>query len=352
MNLDLNLIALSFLAPHFSPRRINFQLRGLTPEEFFSGKAWRELPLDEDFYLKVKSLDWKEVEKTQKWCQEKGIKVLGRSSPSYPECLNRLEDPPPVIYLWGGEIFYEKNIAVVGTRKPTNYGKEVAFRISADLSRAGLGIVSGLARGLDSVAHQAALETGGRTIAVLGSGFKKIYPPENKKLAEKIILNGCLISEYPPETSPNQWHFPSRNRIIAALSRGVLVIEAGEGSGALITCDFALDMGIEVYVVPGSVFSPSSRGCHQLIKDGAKLVESAQDILEDFGLTLFPEEKKEEKLTFEERKILETLSSEPLPLEDILAQVDLGTGTVLASLSLLEVKGLIRSLPGNLFVRR
>lgn len=348
---DRNLIALSFLAPHFCPRKVYANLRGLTPEEFFSQKAWKDTPLEEDFLLKIQTIDWDEVDKTYKWCSKNGAQVIGRWSSSYPECLKRLEDPPPVIFLWGEGNFDEKNIAVVGTRKPTNYGREICERISADLSRAGLWIVSGLARGLDSIAHRAALEAGGKTIAVLGSGFQKIYPPENQGLAQKIIQNGCLISEFPPDTPPKHWHFPSRNRIIAGLSRGVLVVEAGEGSGALITCDFALDLGIEVYAVPGSVLSPSSKGCHQLIKEGAKLVENAEDILQDFGLTLFPEEKREENLTPEETEILEILSSEPFPLEEILKKVNFSPGSVLAALSLLEVKGLVRSLPGNFFVK-
>ncbi|MGB9553246.1 MAG: DNA-processing protein DprA, partial [bacterium] len=192
---------------------------------------------------------------------------------------------------------------------------------------------------------------GGRTIAVLGSGFEHIYPPENKKLALKILNSGFLVSEYPPDTLPRQWHFPARNRIIAALSEGILVTEAGENSGALITCDFALDLGIEVYAVPGSILSPQSKGCHRLIKEGAKLVDSAQDILEDFGLELFPKASSSLNLSSEEKKALEILGQDPLPLEEILEKLGLPASEGLSLLSILEVKGLVRTLPGNYYVK-
>lgn len=348
---DRYLIAISLLSPYIAPKSLNALVKDFTPEEFFTRKAWLNQPLSEEILAHIKNLDWAQVDKIAAWCEKNGVQVLGKWSHSYPEKLSRLTDAPVVLYLWGEVNFSEQAVAVVGTRNPTNYGREVAYRIAKELAEAGLIIVSGLARGLDSVAHQAALDARGKTIAVLGSGFQHIYPPENKGLAERILATGFLISEYPPDTSPKQWHFPARNRIIAAISEGVVVVEAGEESGALITCDFALDMGVEVYAVPGSILSPSSKGCHRLIKEGAKLVESAQDILEDFHLQLFPKKLTDPDLTSEERKVLEALTLEPILLEDLLQKLNLETSSVLAALAVLEVKGLIRSLLGNYFVK-
>ena len=348
---DRFLIALSLLSPYVPPRSLNALIGNLTLNEFFQRKAWKNQPLTEEIFSRLEEMDWHKVERIEKWCKENGVQVLGKWSPSYPEKLKRLEDPPVAIYLWGEAAFPEPSIAVVGTRKPSNYGREVTSRLSRELAEAGFTIISGLARGLDSVAHQAALEVGGKTIAVLGSGFEHIYPPENRKLALKILESGGLISEYPPETSPKQWYFPARNRIIAALSDGVVVTEAGESSGALITCDFALDLGVEVYAVPGSVLSAQSKGCHRLIKEGAKLVESTQDILEDFGLQLFPKTPSSLDLSPEERKALEILCNDPLSLDEFLEKLGLQTKVGLSLLSMLEVKGLVRSLPGNYYIK-
>jgi len=348
---ESSLIALSLLALYVSPRNLSRILSEYDLEELLLKKPWGSLPLSEETRARLEKIDWKQVEQIAGWCRKNEVKIIQRG-PSYPEKLSRLADPPLVLYLWGEQCFQDLAVAVVGTRNPTNYGREVTYRITRDLAEAGLVIVSGMARGLDSVAHQAALEAGGKTIAVLGSGFQNIYPPENRALALKIKGSGCLISEYPPTAPPNQWHFPARNRIIASLSSGVVVIEAGENSGALITCDFALEIGVDVYAVPGSILSATSKGCHRLIKEGAKLVESAQDILEDMGLQPALEKRVEPDLSPEEKEVLKLLPTDPTPLEELIKQLNREAGTILAVLTMLEVKGLIRSLPGKYYVRR
>ncbi len=209
------------------------------------------------------------------------VRVLTLNDPAYPPRLKEIYDVPPVLYVRGALTAEDEwSVAVVGTRRTTAYGREVAERIVGELARSKVTIVSGLARGIDSVAHRAALEAGGRTIAVFACGLDIIYPAENLKLAQAIMEHGALISDYPLGTSPKAEHFPRRNRIMSGLSLGVLVVEAGEGSGALITANLALEQNRDVFAVPGSILSPVSRGTNRLIQDGAKLVRDVRDILE------------------------------------------------------------------------
>lgn len=235
---------------------------------------------------------------------EEKIKTIRLEDKEYPLLLKKITNPPKILYFKGELLKEEKYFAIVGTRRASDYGKEIAFSIARDLSEAGLIIVSGMARGIDSFAHKGTLERGGRTIAVLGTGLdeKSIYPKENLNLARKILENkGCLISEYPPKTSGLRQNFPERNRIIAGLSFGVLVVEAKFGSGALITANWAKRYRRKIFAVPGSIHFPNSQGCHFLIKQGARLVENANDILKELSLPfreIYP--KRIERETSEE----------------------------------------------------
>jgi len=218
---------------------------------------------------------------------EQKIKTTKPEDKNYPLLLSKISNPPKALYVRGEILRNEKCFAIVGTRKCSNYGREVAFSIARDLSKAGLTIVSGMAIGIDTCAHKGTIDADGRTIAILGTGIdeKTIYPRENLRLSEKILENkGCLISEYPAGTRGTKLSFPERNRLISGLSLGVLVVEANFGSGALITANYARKQGKKIFAIPGSIHSINSRGCHNLIKQGAKLVENANDILKELNL--------------------------------------------------------------------
>ena len=284
-----------------------------------------------------------------------GIRVLTWEDPGYPELLLQIHDPPPVLYV-RGELTAEDTwaVAVVGTRNASNYGREAAKVLASDLARAGVTIVSGLARGIDSEAHRAALDAGGRTIAVLGSGLDVIYPWEHRKLASEITEHGALVSEYALGVQPEAANFPPRNRIISGLSRGILVVEAGERSGALITADFAADQGRDVFAVPGSIFQRGSQGTNRLIRDGAAPVFSAADLLEALNLTavathveaqmLFPADETEANL-------LNVLANEPIHVDEVGRATGLSIAVVSSTLALMELKGLVRQVGGMQYIR-
>ena len=282
------------------------------------------------------------------------IKTINIQNKNYPKLLKEIKDLPKILY-YRGEIKFDENcFAVVGTRRFSPYGKQVALEMAGDLAEAGLTIVSGLAPGIDTFAHQAAVERGKRTIAILGTGLdeKSIYPKENLNLAKKIIeTGGCLISEYPPGTPGSQFSFPQRNRIISGLSLGVLVVEAKEKSGALITARHAFEQNRKVFAVPGPIHSSNSKGCHYLIKKGAKLVESANDILTELNLPL-PTPGVGYSVTGktpEENLILEFLKEEALDIDKIIEKTKLSAAQVASTLAILEIKGKVRNLGGNIY---
>jgi len=280
------------------------------------------------------------------------IKTIAIKDKNYPKLLKEIKDPPKVLYVKGEILPNENCFAIVGTRRFSSYGKQVTLEIAADLAEAGLIIVSGLAPGIDTFSHQAVLEGNKRTIAVLGTGLdeKSIYPQSNIGLAKKIIESGgCLISEYPPGTRGTQFTFPQRNRIISGISLGVLVIEAKEKSGALITADWAFKQGRKVFAIPGSIYSSNSRGCHILIKRGAKLVENANDILKELNLPLKELSSFYKGETPEENLILETLKEEAFYIDKIIEKTGLPVATVASILAILEIKGKIRNLGGNVY---
>ncbi len=283
------------------------------------------------------------------------VRVLTWESDEYPPLLREISEPPPVLYVRGAFTAADAwAIAVVGTRRASVYGKEVTRRLTSALARSGITIVSGLARGIDGVAHRAALDAGGRTIAVLGCGIDHIYPPEHRSLAREIAARGVLVSDYPLGTPPEGRNFPPRNRIISGLSLGVLVTEAGRRSGALITADFAADQGRDVFAVPGSILAHGSVGTNNLIRDGAKPVLKPEDILEELNLTMVPEYTvARETLPADETEaaILRHLSAEPLHVDELRQQVGLPIAQVTSTLALLELKGLVRAVGGMMYVR-
>lgn len=284
-----------------------------------------------------------------------GVHVLTWDSPEYPQLLTQIADAPPVLFVLGELVPDDEwSVAVVGTRRATAYGREVARRIAGELARNGVTVVSGLARGIDGLAHQTALAEGGRTIAILGSGVDRIYPPEHRKLADAIVANGAIISDYPLGTQPEAANFPPRNRLISGLSLGTVVVEAGLRSGALITVDFALDQGREVFAVPGGILSPGSAGCNRLIRDGAHVVTEVRDILEVLRLDQVPEKQAARLVLPEtptEAAIFEHLSLEPQHLDAVARASGLAVELVSSTLVMMELKGMVRQVGGLQYVR-
>lgn len=289
--------------------------------------------------------------------EEFGASVITQASPEYPPGLKQLHNPPIALYVWGTLTSADwRAIGVVGSRKTSHYGTECAKKISYQLAYAGLTVVSGLARGIDTAAHQGALAANGRTIAVIGSGLMDLYPPENAGLAEKITTAGAVVSEFPMTFPPSPQTFPYRNRIVAGWGKGLLVVEAGAKSGALITAEQAVENGRLVYAVPGPIDRPGSFGSNRLIQQGAKLIMSAGDILDDLG-SLFPEPRKAapaaeaRTLSPEEDAILAALGGDTLAPEQIAETSALPLPKVTASLLTMELKRLVRQFPGRQFRR-
>ncbi|MBI5187706.1 MAG: DNA-protecting protein DprA, partial [Nitrospirae bacterium] len=297
---------------------------------------------------------WKDVEKRFRVLEKKGIRVIGFGEPSYPEMLREIEDAPIVIYT-KGDIQPEDrySIAIVGSRKPTPYGTSVTEKISEELASMGFTIVSGMARGIDALSHIGALRSGGRSIAVLGSGLDVPYPPENKGLMNKIIDSGCVVSEFPPRTPPNRENFPRRNRLISGLSLGVLVIEATSDSGSLITAKCAVEQNREVFAIPGNITSPNSEGTNELIKRGAKLVQKTDDIVEELASVLKGfikcKDKARIEVTDEERNICNVLTGEPKHIDIISRESGMPASRVLGILLSLELKGVAKQTAGKKF---
>jgi len=282
-----------------------------------------------------------------------GIKEITTQDENYPRSLREIKDAPEVLYSKGELKAEEKCFAIVGARRCSDYGKQIALEIAGDLAEAGLTIVSGLAPGIDTIAHQATLERKGKTIAVLGTGIdeESIYPQSNLKLAEKILESGgALVSEYPPGTRGTQFTFPQRNRIISGLSLGVLVVEAKQKSGALITADWARKQRRLVFAIPGSIYFSNSKGCNNLIKNGAKLAESADDILKELNLQKSDFcIKKTSGETSEENLILNALKEGALDADAIIKRTALSAQRAASLLTILEIKGKIRNLGRNTY---
>lgn len=291
-----------------------------------------------------------------------GCRVITQTDPEYPELLKQIYDPPIVLYVKGELLARDKNaVALVGSRMTTHYGLEVARKLAYQLAYLGVTVVSGGARGIDSAAHQGALSGKGRTIAVLGTGINIVTPPENAELFERLAANGAVLTQFPFNRRPDKQSFPIRNRIVAGMTLGTVVVEANLSSGALITANFANEYGRQVFAVPGRIDSPRSRGCHDLIKKGAKLCEGVEDILSEFEY-LFPPSNKTRsgagsgvlpamELGDSEQKVYDALSNEEISIDEVIRHSGLPSSAVSVALLGLEMKRLIRQLPGKLFVK-
>ena len=288
------------------------------------------------------------LEAEMKKLEQCGIEVLTCHDSDYPARLKEIYDYPPILYIRGSLVDEDEwCLAVVGTRRPTVYGRQVTEEIVTELSRSKITIVSGLARGIDSIAHRSALEAGGRSIAVMGGGLDSIYPAENANLARSITKNGALLSEYHPGIKPRPENFPRRNRIMSGISLGVLVVEADRTSGALITAHLSLEQNREVFAIPGSILSPASIGTNQLIKEGAKLIRDSVDILEELNLTAVAEQLEMKEIipsSDTEALLLKKLGAEPVHIDEICRASDLPMSTVSSTLAMMEPKGMVKQV--------
>jgi len=307
---------------------------------------------------------WDKVKAELELISKNKINIITYQDKFYPEKLLNIYDRPPYIYVRGTLNDQDINIAVVGSRQASAYGNYTTERISRELAQRGITVVSGMARGIDSAAHRGAISGRGRTLAVLGSGLDVIYPPENKKLYFEIIENGAVISEYPMGTTPRPSNFPARNRIISGMSYGVVIVEAGEKSGSLITARLALEQGREVFAVPGSIDSAGSRGTNKLIKQGAKLIENTDDILEEIIPQMeiknvriresAPSPQKTNakclpQMSADEQKIIDLISAKKLHIDDLIATAGLSSAEILSALTRLELQGIVQQHPGKFF---
>jgi len=287
------------------------------------------------------------------------VRIVTMTDPEYPPLLLEISDPPPYLYVYGSLEQSDRSVAVVGSRNATDYGISATRSLCRDLAAYKLTVVSGLARGVDTAAHKGAIEGKGRTIAVMGSGFNNIYPPENRRLAKRIAEHGAVISEFCLSAGPEAHHFPIRNRIISGISLGTLVVEATRKSGSLITARLAAEQNREVFAVPGSVHSFKSTGTHTLIKQGAKLVEHAKDVIDEFGpfnlhvrtggLSSENSDRRIPTLSDDEATVFKALSVYPVHIDELARKLSIPSGMLSSALLQLELKGLVRQAPGNLF---
>lgn len=294
-------------------------------------------------------------------CRELNVSLLQKGADSYPQNLAQVEDAPNILYARGlPKPEDDLAIGIVGSRRCTAYGRRQAERLAGSLVRAGFTVVSGLARGIDGAAHRGALNAGGRTIAVMATGVKQIYPPEHADLALEIVNHGAVVSEFPLDQKPRPGLFPQRNRIISGLSLGVIVIEATRNSGALYTARHAMEQGRDVFAIPGNVDSLASEGCHDLIRDGVTLIRNVDDVLQDLGPLAKPavtkdatviHDPREVSLNPQEKEILGHVGSSPVSVDEVIRATQLDMSRVLSTLTVLEMKRFIRRLPGNMLVR-
>jgi DNA processing protein len=304
----------------------------------------------------IRSHDWRAFAEQELTRADKAdVRIVTAESADYPEALRSAPDAPLLLYVRGTLSLRDLNaVAIVGTRTPTHYGTATANRFASDLAAAGFAIVSGLARGIDTCAHRGALSANGKTIAVLGCGIDVAYPPENRELIEQIAGHGAIVAENPFGTKPEAGYFPARNRIISGLSRGVIIIEASEDSGSLITAQYALEQGRKLFSVPGNVGSPGSRGTNKLIKQGATLVEDASDVLAALGAKGSagrPRQVPDDALlSTDEKTVLRILTNEPKHIDLLQAETRITAGLLSGALVGLELKGLTKQLPGKYYI--
>ncbi|HVV00294.1 MAG TPA: DNA-processing protein DprA [Verrucomicrobiae bacterium] len=360
------LVALNML-PHVGPVRVRLLL-----ERF--GDAAAILAASRAEILRIQGIGEETADAIAGWetridlaselkrIEEFGCHVVTQSDAEYPELLKEIYDPPIVLYVKGVLLPKDKNsVALVGSRMTTHYGIETARKLAYQLAYLGVTVVSGGARGIDTAAHQGTLSARGRTIAVLGTGINIVFPPENQELYQRIAANGAIVTQFPFNRPADKQSFPIRNRIVAGMTLGTVVVEANLTSGALITANFATDYGRQVFAVPGRIDSPRSKGCHDLLKKGAKLCEGAEDILSEFEY-LFPPATRASaanqpallpaaELSQPEQSVYDALTSEELTIDEVIRKSGLPASAASVALLGLEMKRLIRQLPGKLFVR-
>ena len=318
--------------------------------------------LSERTRLALQDPNWEQVENDLAWFAQPDRHIITLHDPLYPELLKQIADPPSLLFVQGDvSLLSQWQIAVVGSRNPSASGRDTAYEFARYLAQGGITINSGLAMGIDAAAHQGALAAQGKTVAVIGTGLDRVYPAKHRDLAHDIAKTGVIVSEFALGTAPRAENFPRRNRIISGLSLGTLVVEAAVRSGSLITARMALEQGREVFAIPGSIHNPLARGCHQLIRDGAKLVETAADIIEELGAlagvvpTIDTPIKESGNTKFEAdddyQLLFEFLGYDPIEIDKLTEQCRLTAEAVSSMLLLLELEGQVESLPGNRYVR-
>lgn len=353
------------LTPGIGPRRFQALLdRFGSPRELFempSSVLAEAKVIPKALISQLTTPDWSQVEKQLNWQQDRNKQIITCADQCYPPLLKEISDPPPLLFVQGTvELLSRQQIAVVGSRNPTADGSENSYAFACDLSHRGYLITSGLALGVDSAAHRGALAAEGATIAVMGTGPDHYYPPNNRPLANEIIQNGALITEFPLGTPPLAENFPRRNRIISGMSLGVLVTEAALRSGSLITARSALEQGREVFAIPGSIHNPLARGCHALLRDGAKLVENSQDIIEELGALSSLEQRCEQPTTqplfssplnHKEKMVLSHLGFDPHSIDLLVERTGLTAEELSSILLVLELHNHVKAAPGGHYVR-
>ena len=330
-------------------------------EEVFTctPEALASLHIPQNVIATREQIDWRGVDEDMAWAQQSvHQKIIAYNDPDYPQLLKHIPAPPLLLYIRGQlEVLQQPSLAIVGTRHPSAMGKEMALAFAESCVQVGLGVISGLAQGIDACAHRGALSAGGITLGVLGSGLDCIYPKQNQKLAEMIVADGLMISEFSPKMKPHSLHFPRRNRIISGLSIGVVVVEAALRSGSLITARYASEQGREVFAIPGSIYSNLARGCHSLIRQGAKLVESIQDICEELSSTVdFLGQTRQDHrptraaiavLSPLQRQIWQALDDAPSTLDQLMGRCELSLTQLQHELMQLQLLGYIESVTGG-----
>lgn len=334
------------------------------PEAIFTAKSaqLQALNLPPAAQRWLSKPDWERIEQDLRWLEASGSRLVLKGGPDYPTLLAEIPDPPLALFVRGNSsLLQEPQLAMVGSRNPTPGGGATAQDFAAFLARAGLTITSGMALGIDAASHRGALRAGGTTIAVCGTGLDRVYPAAHHELATRIAERGALVSEFPPGTPPLRDHFPRRNRIIAGLALGTLVVEAAQRSGSLITARLATEQGREVFAIPGSIHNPLARGCHQLIRQGAKLVETAGDVLEELGplagvaagpvatesISILTEEAPDESYA----SLLKCVGFDPTPVDLIVERTGMTADVVSSMLLILELQGQVESAPGGRYSR-
>ncbi|MDO9215376.1 MAG: DNA-processing protein DprA [Methylococcales bacterium] len=334
-------------------------LKTHTPEQLFAESAnnWTRLGLKTETIAALKNPDWAVIDSDLVWIDQPNNWAITIEDALYPPLLKELSDPPPVLFVRGNiALLTLPQIAIVGSRNPSTMGKETAFEFAKSLSHCGFVITSGLALGIDAASHQGALNVGGFTIAVAGTGLDRVYPARHKDLATEIVNKGAMVSEFPPGTTAKANHFPRRNRIISGLSQGLLVVEAAKQSGSLITARMALEQNREVFAIPGSIHNPLARGCNALIREGAKLVETTQDILEELNQynqqdTDLPIATMQSILDLGQQTLLNRVQFSPTSIDDLVADSGEPVEIISSMLLILELQGYLEATAGGCYVR-